>query len=315
METCRAGQSGSGRYVTTPMRFVFNICAALLLLGLVAESQEPAPPLQPAVRPPRPHRIERQQPHSGDSWYPDPPPEGGATNPNPQPPYIPPAARAASPAGSAAAPAVPSMPAPQKVDESVRPATTPEVAYHNGQLTVRAINSTLESVLSAIRSKAGVQFEGLEGGGSERIAVSMGPLPEGEVLAAILGGSHYDFIVVERPDSPGVVQRVLLSARKGSLPAGTQSSGMQPSRPASGEDDETPDEGSAEAESPQDIPARPPVMQAQPQMQINPQPQQPQPAPTGPKTPEQLLEELKQMQQRQQQQQPPQQQAPQKPPP
>jgi hypothetical protein len=299
------------------MRFVFKICVALLLLGIVAESQE-APPLQPAVRPQRRQRPERVQPHSGDSWYPDPQPEG-ASIPSQPPAYTPPAP-ASTPGSVAAAPAAQPGTGQQQsndqlLNDQLPPAAAPQVAFRNGELTVRAINSTLESVLNAIRSKAGVQFEGLEGGGSERIAVSMGPLPEGEVLAAILAGSHYDFIVVERPDSPGIVQRVVLSARKGSLPAGMQTSGMQPPRPAAGEDEETPDEASAEPESPQDTPAHPPILQAQPQMQINPQPQQPQPGPTGPKTPEQLLEELKQMQQRQQQQQPLQQQAPQKPPP
>jgi hypothetical protein len=299
------------------MRFVFKMCVALLLLGIVAESQEPAPPLQPAVRPrrTRPPRAERVQPHTGDAWYPDPPPEGDANSSPPPQTYAPPSPGAVSTAGPVV-PAPAAQPATQpQSNDPLAPAAPAQVSFQNGQLTVRAINSTLESVLNAIRSKAGVQFEGLEGVGSERIAVSMGPLPEGEVLAAVLAGSRYDFIVMERPDSPGIVQRVILSPRKGSQPAGTQTSGMQPPRPAASEDDETPDEASAEPESPQDTPVHPPILQAQPQMQINPQPQQPQPGQTGPKTPEQLLEELKQMQQRQQQQPPPQQQAPQKPPP
>jgi hypothetical protein len=142
----------------------------------------------------------------------------------------------------------------------------------------------------------------------------MGPAPEGEVLAALLGGSRFDYVAVDRPDSPGIVQRVVLSARAGSTPAiagaprqpSSSSSGMD-----SGDEDETPEEG-ANADpdaAPQDTPARPPVMQAQPQMQLNPPPQQQQqqnqqPQQTSnPKTPEQLLEELKQMQQRQQLQQ------------
>jgi hypothetical protein len=214
------------------------------------------------------------------------------------------------------------------MDDQLPPPTPPQVAYRNGLLTVRALNSTLESVLNAIRNKAGIQFEGLEGGASERVVISMGPSPEGEVLATILGGSHFDYIVVDRVDSPGIVQRVLLTPRQGSAAAGTSgtSGTPRPSAPAmsTGDDEENADEGSAEPDSPQDTPARPPTMQAQPQqMQINPPPQpqpnqqQPQPnqQPTGPKTPEQLLEELKQMQQRQQEQQQPQQPAPQKPPP
>lgn len=313
METGRPAPS-LGPAIPFIMRLAIKICVTLLLSLAVAESQEPQQAQQPTTpgfpaqrRPrPRPQRPMPQQLHPDDPWSPDPPPEGGVVTPPPQR-YIPAAATAPAPAPAAiTAPAA--QPGPVQQAEDLGPAAAPQVAYRNGELTIRAINSTLESVLIAIRNKAGVQFEGLEGGASERIAVNMGPLPEGEVLAAILAGSRYDFIVVERPDSPGVVQRVLLSARKGSTAATAQGAPMQPaSRPAGGDEEENPDEVSAEPESPQDTAARPPIMQAQPQMQINPQPPQPQPGqqPTGPKTPEQLLEELKQMQQRQQQQQPP----------
>ena len=307
------------------MRLAFKIGISVLLLAGLAGSQEPtAPttPMNPPIRRPRPQRVQRNLPHADDPWYPDPPAEGGSVNPSPQPGSAP--AAGAPPAAAAAAPqpASASQPAPlqQTFDEQLPPPTPPEVAYRNGLLTVRALNSTLESVLAAIRSKAGIQFEGLEGGASERVVISMGPSPEGEVLATILGGSRFDYIVVDRLDSPGIVQRVLLTPRQGATSAGA--SGTRPSAPAaparsSGDEEENPDEGSAEAESPQDTPVQRPIMQAQPQMQINPQPPQPQPnqQPTGPKTPEQLLEELKQMQQRQQEQQQPQQPAPQKPPP
>jgi len=300
------------------MRLTLRICITLLLLAAVAKSQQPMTQTVPATPRPRPHRVVHPQPHLDDPWFPDPPPEGFTPQPAP----------AAQQAGSVsgAAPAVSPAAAPQPAPvqptmyEALPPPVPPEVAFRNGQLTVRAINSTLESVLIAIRNKAGIQFEGLEGA-PERVAISMGPSPEGEVLTAILAGSHYDFVVMERPDSPGIVQRVLLSPRRGTASAAAPGmAGTQPpQRAASGDEEENPDETSAEAESPQDTPARPPIMQAQPQMQINPQPPQPQPAqqPTGAKTPEQLLEELKQMQQRQQQQQqpPPQQQAPLKQPP
>ena len=159
-------------------------------------------------------------------------------------------------------------------------------------LSVQATNSTLGGLLSAIRNKTGIQFEGLEGGG-ERVAISMGPAPEGEVLTAILGGSKYDYIVVERPDSPGIVQRVLLAPRGGSAP--TTAGATPPAAPAmnmsnAGDEEDSNDE----AEAPQNTPVRPPLTQVQPEPQQQPQ---------QPKTAEQLLEELKRMQQQQMQQQ------------
>jgi hypothetical protein len=167
------------------------------------------------------------------------------------------------------------------------------------------MNSTLAGLLTAIRNKTGIQFEGLEGVANERVVISMGPASEGEVLAAILSGSKFDYVVLDRTDSPGIVQRVILTPHGGSATgAGTQAAGLAGSQ-AQGDDDDVPDEqaSSSDPEPPQDTPARPPLTQAQ----QAPQTQQP----TPPKTPEQLLEELRRMQQ----QQPGQNQAPNKPPP
>src|SRR5262245_63325635 len=49
----------------------------------------------------------------------------------------------------------------------------------------------------------------------------LGPAPAGEVLAAILSGSQFDFVAVERPDSPGIVQRVMLTRRGGTSAVAT----------------------------------------------------------------------------------------------
>jgi hypothetical protein len=195
--------------------------------------------------------------------------------------------------------------AAQPLPEQLPPPTPPQVTYRNGMLTVQAMNSTLAGLLTAIRNKTGIQFEGLEGGANERVAVSMGPAPEGEVLAVILGGSKFDYLVLDRPDSPGTVQRVLLTPRGGpSIGAGTQVAGAATSQ-AQGEDEDVADEQASggDPDQPQDTPARPPLTQAQ-----QSQPQQP----SSPKTPEQLLEDLRRMQQ--QQQQPGQNPAPNKPP-
>jgi hypothetical protein len=80
-------------------------------------------------------------------------------------------------------------------------------------LTVQAVNSNLSSVVTAIRNKAGIEFEGAENV-SERVALSLGPAPEGEVLAAIFAGSKYDFVAIGRPDSPAIVQKVILTVKK-----------------------------------------------------------------------------------------------------
>jgi hypothetical protein len=161
------------------------------------------------------------------------------------------------------------------------PAVAPVVSYRDGLLSVQATNSTLSSVVTAIRNKAGIEFEGMENN-SERVVLSLGPAPAGEVLSAIFSGPKYDFVAIERPDSPGVVQRVIVTAKS---KAGATPDAPQPQRPADADDEDTPDEQVNSAE-PQDTPVQP----APPPQQI-PQTQ------AQPKSPEQLLQELQQMQQ------------------
>jgi hypothetical protein len=164
---------------------------------------------------------------------------------------------------------------------TVGPAVAPVVTYRDGLLTVQATNSTLGSVLTAIRNKTGIEFEGTENV-SERVVLSLGPAPEGEVLSAIFAGPKYDFVAIGRPDSPGTVQRVMVTMKN----KGGAEASQQP-RPAGQEADEedTPDEQVNSGNDPQDTPAQPPATAQQ-----APQGQQ------QPKSPEQLLQELQEMQ-------------------
>ena len=166
------------------------------------------------------------------------------------------------------------------------PAVAPVVTYRDGLLTVQAINSNLSAVVTAIRNKAGIEFEGAENV-SDRVAISLGPAPAAEVLSAIFSGSKFDFVAIGRPDSPDIVQRVILTRK--SQPG--EVAGTQPQPPANhppnGEDEDVPDETVNGGGDPQDTPVQPvPVPQAQ--QSEPPQAQQP-------KSPEQLLQELQEM--------------------
>jgi hypothetical protein len=149
------------------------------------------------------------------------------------------------------------------------------------------MNSNLSSVVTAIRNKTGIEFEGAEGI-SERVAIALGPAPEGDVLAAIFSGSRYDFLAVGRPDNPDIVQKVILTVKKKPGAAGVEAQAQQQPPANQGEEEEVPDE-QVNAGEPQDTPVQPPVPQPPPQAET-PQNQQP-------KTPEQLLQELQQMRQ------------------
>jgi hypothetical protein len=166
------------------------------------------------------------------------------------------------------------------------PAVAPVVTFRDGLLTVQALNSNLSSVVTAIRNKTGIEFEGAETV-SERVAISMGPAPEGDVLAAIFAGSKYDFLAIGRADSPTIVQRVILTVK--TKPGAVGDASAQPRPAGEGDEEEVPEEqinnGGGE---PQDTPVQPvPVPQLPPQAQTPPNQQ--------PKSPEQLLQELQQM--------------------
>jgi hypothetical protein len=162
----------------------------------------------------------------------------------------------------------------------------PVVTYRDGLLTVQALNSTLGSVVTAIRNKTGIEFEGAENI-TERVAISLGPAPEGDVLAAIFSGSKYGFVALGRPDSPSIVQRVILTVKNNpGGPAQAQPQARQVPQ-GEGDDEEVPEE-QPNGGDPQDTPVQPPqIPQQQPQTENQPQ---------QPKSPEQLLQELQQMQ-------------------
>lgn len=170
------------------------------------------------------------------------------------------------------------------------PAVPPVVTYRDGLLTVQAANSSLGSVVTAIRNKTGIEFEGGENA-AERVALSLGPAPEGEVLSQIFAGSKYDYVAIGRPDSPGIVEKVIVTARGREGEPGSPAPQAAPGG-QDAEDTSADDSSDEQANEPQDTPVQPPPQAQQQQVQPQEQPQQQQP-----KTPEQLLQELQQMQQ------------------
>lgn len=127
-----------------------------------------------------------------------------------------------------AAPTATSAPVPARPVDA--PPVPPEVTFRDGMITLTAPNSSLASVLSAISAKTGIEFEGAELGAADRLGLSIGPAPEADVLSAIFDGGRFDYMALGRPDSPALVQRVILTA-KGSIPqisSSAQPSAVQP---------------------------------------------------------------------------------------
>jgi hypothetical protein len=215
----------------------------------------------------------------------------------------------------------PEVPPPPPTPEQ-SPAAAPEVSYHQGELTIRSENSTLRSILDAVKSSLGATVDAPGTTSSDRIATQIGPGDPHDVLTTLLNNSKYDFVLLGNPGSPQSVQKIILTARAtagGASPSATPPPARQAFQPAQPDQDqeipdaEIPDE-SSQPEQPQPEPQ--PEAQPEPQgpVQTFPQPGLNQPGvqpeggeqqnPNQPKTPEQLLQELQRMQQQQQQQQP-----------
>jgi hypothetical protein len=246
--------------ITFMARSSFIICGLLACLGASSLQAQNARPVFPAQRP-SPVRATPLQP--------------------------------AQPGAPAVVPSVdPVFKSPQPANPtegSTGQAVPPVVTYRDGLLTVQAMNSNLSSVVTAIRNKTGIEFEGAENV-SERVAISLGPLPESELLSAIFSGSKYDFVAIGRPDNPAIVQKVILTVKDKS---GAVAESQPQARPAAGQegDEDVPDEQvNLGGGDPQDTAVQP----------VEPPQQQPPQSETQPKSPEQLLQELQQMRQQKQ---------------
>jgi hypothetical protein len=183
------------------------------------------------------------------------------------------------------------------------PAVAPQINYQNGLLTIVAPNSTLGDILRGVRKQTAADIE-IPTTASERVVTRLGPGPAREVVAELLNGSHFNYILLGSPENANLLVRVVLVAKTGpDNPPSPGDAGKGVPQPAIAAnpaaevpeaeiadepaEDVTPDQGTAEAEQ------QPPVPADQP----------------GVKTPQQMLQEMQQrqlqMQQGQQNGQPP----------
>jgi hypothetical protein len=186
-----------------------------------------------------------------------------------------------------------------------QPPTPPQVSYQNGQLTIDSQNATLSQVLHSVQTQTGASVDMPPGAGSERVVAKLGPGQPKDVLASLLNGSKFNYVILGEANNSGAVQKVILMAKSastgGATPGTTPPNNIQPPTPSQAL--EPPDE-----EIPQNDP-EPEVQQmpGQPGMPgsegltpdvPNPGLNQVQP---GGRTPDQMLQELQRMQQQQQQ--------------
>jgi hypothetical protein len=179
----------------------------------------------------------------------------------------------------------------------------PQVSYQNAQLTIVAPNSTLGDILRAVRKQTGAEIEIPPA--TERVVTHLGPGPAREVMAELLNGSRFNYVLLGSPEDNSVLTRVVLVAKSPQDNASpnnpaiaeqaqggighTGNPGAHPPEPeANAANDDNTDDAADQA-----------AAEVEQQQQTPPAADQP-----AVKTPQQMLQEMQQRQLQLQQQQP-----------
>jgi hypothetical protein len=152
-------------------------------------------------------------------------------------------------------------------------ASPPTVDYRNGDLTITAPNSTLSAILEAVRIKTGAEVEIPAGAASERVVGKVGPGAAREVLASLLNGSHFNYVMLGTETDPDSFAKLVLTPKEGTNGAAETTAvagvpGRGPaaigSAPAAGQPT-TASRALLEQLRPRTLPYQPPTAQAQAQ--------------------------------------------------
>ena len=187
---------------------------------------------------------------------------------------------------------------PQLPLDAIKP-VLPQVSYQNGQLTIVSPNSTLGDILRAVHKQTGAEIEIPDA--QERVVTQLGPGPARAVVAELLNGSRFNYVLLGSPDDANLLTKVVLVAKSGpDTPPGQP--GEKPASPQAGNMAPPPPQEVAQetndAEAPEENANADENADAQPvEEQPAAQPDQP-----GVKTPQQMLQEMQQRQMQMQQQ-------------
>jgi antitoxin (DNA-binding transcriptional repressor) of toxin-antitoxin stability system len=88
-----------------------------------------------------------------------------------------------------------------------------DVTYRNGLLGIRANKVTLAQVLFAVQQRTGAEVSIAAGAEQEQVVADIVPAPAPEVLARLLNGSKFNFLILSAVGDPQQLDRVILSTR------------------------------------------------------------------------------------------------------
>jgi hypothetical protein len=127
-----------------------------------------------------------------------------------------------------------------------------EVSFQHGMLSISSNKANLSEILFAVHQRTGAEIAIPAGAEQEQVVADFGPGPAAEVLAHLLNGSKFNFMILSSATDPQGLDRVILSPRG----EGAISAGMAQTEPAV--DDET----EAQSQVAHPIPSSPPIPSA-----------------------------------------------------
>jgi hypothetical protein len=188
------------------------------------------------------------------------------------------------------------QPVPQLPLDSIKP-VAPQVSFQNGQLTIVAPNSTLGDILRAVHKQTGAEIDIPDA--PDRVVTNLGPGPARAVVAELLNGSRFNYVLLGSPVDANLLTRVVLVAKSGPDNPAPSKPGGQPGTQADSKPSQDAAQDASDADAPDDNSSADEVIE-QPPAEAADQPAGDQPAV---KTPQQMLQEMQQRQMQFQQQQ------------
>lgn len=88
------------------------------------------------------------------------------------------------------------------------------VEYANGQLTIHAFRVSISEILDQVKEKTGSSLEFPLSATQAVVAFEMGPAPVHDVLASLLEGSGFDYMIVTADGSDHSLLKISLADRK-----------------------------------------------------------------------------------------------------
>jgi hypothetical protein len=99
----------------------------------------------------------------------------------------------------------------QTVGSTSAPQTNIEVELRDGLLRLVAENITLQDALKVVSAHTGAQVQFPTGALAERVFVHLGPSTPRDIVAQLLKGTQFNYVILSSETNPSGIERVILS--------------------------------------------------------------------------------------------------------